>query len=679
MSPQREKIIAVAATVVIVLVFCAPMFRHFDGFQSADAYRMADWRHDLSFYFHAKLALFQFGEFPLRSHLVGGGYPILGHPSDGSLSPFSIPFLLLPPWLAIRFNLMLLLWLGTFGTYLLARRVLGLDLVPALLSATAFAFAGWFPSFMLVGFYVQAFYLMTPLALYALLRKEATWRGGVGAGLLLLPILLQSGLGILAVGHFLLLATVLVAAHRSERPRALFIALGAFLILSAAVSYHGVITWWGSFAVAAVIALVAWRWEPLRALAAAWRPYALRLAVAALTLALVGCAKWAAVLDVMGRGTYVHEQLGKAGDVYRFDGPTNDDKVFYKSAGAFLRHAHATVTRHPTYTTEGWPAQAEYASMGLTYGVLALFLLAAALARRRLAPWIVLWLFYAVCCFGPNLPGDPFRTFLWGLPGFFRVNHSYKYLNFFLVLSATVSFGAAAAWLTEKTKARWAWIPVALLLLWPLWQNAPLWADLLREPVDVTFEPGAYYQVHQLPEGMNPDDDPGEIKRRGLADGMRERARPTTATEFFNVPRGIGLIDWYADITLPEQTVPRYWVLSSGELAANPNYAGECAWQDVSGEMLDLRFTFNTVDVHYQSAKAQFLQLNQNYDPAWRVSRGSVTEIDGRLGIAVPAGEHRVRLTYWPTRTLTALFFSLMSLVAALVILLRPRRRDTSD
>ena len=168
-----------------VLVFCGPMFTS-DGLRQGDDYRDEDWLHDLSFSLHLKRGL-RDGEFPLRSHLVGGGYPILGHPSDGTLSPFSLPFVILPIGTAVRFNLVFLLWLGALGMYALGRAQLGLSPSAAGAAALAFAFSGWFPSMMLAGFYVQAFYLLVPLALHVLLGRGSGLRRSLAAASVIVP------------------------------------------------------------------------------------------------------------------------------------------------------------------------------------------------------------------------------------------------------------------------------------------------------------------------------------------------------------------------------------------------------------------------------------------------------------------------------------------------------------
>ena len=211
--------------------------------RQGDSFRDEDWLHDISFSFYLKEGILTHQEFPLRTHLVGGGYPVLGHPSDGTMSPFSLPFLLLSPELAVRLNLLVLLWLGTLGVYGLARRELHLNDGPALAAAAAFAFSGWFPSFMLAGFYVQVFYLLTPLILHLLLRPGRMLRSSLLAGLLLCPVLFQAGTGLAAIAHFLAVGSFLLCSVRdqSDGPGRVLrglLGLASVLVLSVLLAHH---------------------------------------------------------------------------------------------------------------------------------------------------------------------------------------------------------------------------------------------------------------------------------------------------------------------------------------------------------------------------------------------------------------------------------------------------------
>ncbi|MCB1154435.1 hypothetical protein KDL45_12350, partial [bacterium] len=586
---RREAVAAVLGTLLLALVFCSPMFVHPDGMRQGDGYRDEDWLHDLSFYFYLKKALTEYGQFPLYTHLVGGGYPILGHPSDGSLSPAAIPFLLFKPEVAVRLVMILLLWVGTLGSYWLARERLNLPPPFAFLSAGAFAFSGWFPSFMLTGFYVQIFYLLTPMILHVIQRRRSPARDGVIAGLLLYPVLCQSGNGLPAIGHFLTVTTWLFAAQDLRREgdvpqRVWGHALGLFLFISFVVSYSALFTPVGSVLGVAGALWLASKYPTSRRMVLAWRPYLVRLVVAVVILSALGTGKTFSILDTMTGGHYRHgdkdlttgyrygrvpSKFGLAkrivlafdevGRLRRGDPPLpelahlatdtttpfldiilgvkkGDGKSFYHPL-TFLKYFHRHLPLQTTYRN-GWPDNAEYAGLGLTYGVMAVFLLATTLALRRSAPWLIVFAFELLICMGPNLPGDPYRTFVWGIPGFEAFNNPFKYFNFFIVVAVTQVFGAGIFALTRFVPAKAALVVGGGLLLWPLTHNAPIFAQLLSKPVK-TFEKTAdFYQIHQIPDDEMLGMPRRAIQRLGMSLLNRERFRYDCMREYFNVPAG---------------------------------------------------------------------------------------------------------------------------------------------
>ena len=81
----------------LLVLFCAPMLSTPDGFLSGDSYRDNDWLTDRFFDLAARKTLLEEGAFPLRSHLIGGGYPTLGQPFDGSWAPTLLAILLFGP------------------------------------------------------------------------------------------------------------------------------------------------------------------------------------------------------------------------------------------------------------------------------------------------------------------------------------------------------------------------------------------------------------------------------------------------------------------------------------------------------------------------------------------------------------------------------------------------------
>ena len=658
-SDLRHALWAALLLSVAVLVFCAPMFAS-DGLRQGDDYRDEDWLHDLSFSLHLGRGL-RDGEFPLRSHLVGGGYPILGHPSDGTLSPFSLPFVILPVGAAVRFNLVFLLWLGALGMYGLGRAQLGLGPWAAGAAALAFVFSGWFPSMMLAGFYVQAFYLLVPLALHLLLGRGSGLRRSLAAGLLLLPILLQGGPAIVAVLHFVGLAAVVVAppdpASGERDPWSATRVLALLLAGSAVVGLaHGALGLGGAVVVCGVAAAAAVIQRPT------WSPMALRVAIVVVVLVAVGAAKLASIADLTARGTDYFAVSGDAG--YPFGTALDAERSFYSSPASFVGHLQRPLERVTTYD-EDFPEAEEYAPLGLTLPVVLLFGLACAFAWRRMAPWALLWLLYGLLCFGPNTIGDPYRLFVWGLPGFSVLSDPYKYFNFFLLIPVALGFGMAV----ELAVARWgrgALVAAGLLLLWPALQNMQLWSTLFSVPADPLPAASTFHQISLEP--------PAGFDRFEHPEMYREFFRPDAVREFFTIPAGIGVINWYADIYSPEHPVPRYMIDAAGGRTDAPGWRG-AAWADGPCTVAEPRLTANRVEIDVDVQATCTVVINQNHDRGFSSDLGTVIEEQGLLAVrlsvpGVAPGAHRIVLRYRPRWLLAALATSGLSLAAVLALLL---------
>jgi hypothetical protein len=639
-----------------VAIFCAPMFVT-DGVRQGDDYRDEDWLHDISFSFHLAEGL-RDGELPLRSKLVGGGYPILGHPSDGTLSPLSLPFLVLPVGAAVKFNLLLLLWLGALGMHGLAREQLRLEPAGAIAAALAFVVSGWFPSMMLAGFYVQALYLLAPLALHLLLGTRSGLRRALGAGLVLLPLLLQAGPGLLAVLHFVgVSALVLGTGDRSARSSAGI--LVAVLGVSAAVGLaYGVFGGVGVAAVALTLGVAALTLTMPTGLTT----MLLRVALLVAVLLTVGAAKWVSIVDLSSRGTDFFALSADAGYPY---GPEEDTfGSFYSSPGSFLQHLHSPIDRVGHYGDDDTPDGEEYASLGLTLPLVLLFGVVCAVRWRRMAPWAMLWLLYVLLCFGPNGVGDAYRWLVWSLPGFSVVSDPYKYFNFFLLIPVALAFGLAV----EVGIRRWgnvAAVGLGALLLLPALQNGALWGTLFSESAEAQPEVSEFHQLALEP--------PADLSEYEHPEMYRESFRPDAVREFFTLQSGVGVINWYADIYLPENAVPRFRINDLGRVTENSDWRGE-VWTDGLCSLSEPRFTSNTVSVDVRVRAPCTVVVNQNHDPGFVTNLGEIVNVEGLLGVTLSlddlgAGSERLVLRYRPRWLLRALGVSGLSLAGVLCFL----------
>ena len=591
------------------LALCLPMFLHPDGIRSGDAYRDNDWLSILLFPAWLHTAVTELGQFPLWCPYVGGGYPAVLHPSDLSLTPLALPVLALGPVWGIKVDLLLLTLVGGLGVLGLAREHLGLGPWAATFSAVAYVAAGWFPSMMMVGFFNLAIYHLVPPLLLCLVRAAERLRHAIPAGLLLGWLAFLGGTGTLTVALFATLLTLGLAGSRLVRDRRR-------------------------------------AWRPLVALAAT--------AGIAVCLAAVRIDGVATLLD---RGVYSHAE-GRGGQDYAaIDWEAWNDHV-YPDAATFARAAVTHAPREASYGADGWPTSREYAHLGLPWLAVLLLLPAWVVAGRRLAPWLLAGGAFLLLCFGPNAPVDLYRLLIWEVEPLRAISQFYKYGNYFVMLVAVVGSGAVLdpllARLADPRLRAAAGALVLVGLGVSLAFNARPLAALCRLPLPDVERADAFDQVAA---SHNPVPELGETV-------YRERARVDGLVELYNLRAGVGTVDWYADIYLPEHAIPARFVdPTTGRETANPDYRGEVTVAEGSGRIVGWRPRANTLDVTLNLDGPCTLVVNQNHDPGWRSDDGEVFALRGRLALRLDGqGERTVRLRYRPDRFLRGLGISLFTL-----------------
>jgi hypothetical protein len=94
------------------------------------------------------------------------------------------------------------------------------------------------------------------------------------------------------------------------------------------------------------------------------------------------------------------------------------------------------------------------------------------------------------------------------------------------------------------------------------------------------------------------------------------------------------------------------------------------------GRVLEFRRTTRTALVGVELEVPSRVLVNQHLAPGWSASTGTLVEDGGKLAIDLPAGKHRVELSYWPATLLPGASLSLLGVLLALVVWRfgRPRR-----
>lgn len=665
MSPRWSSGLLVLAVLAMATgLFASPM-----GIASGDGFRDNDWLNCRSFDVQSRIALLEHHQFPLRSHLVGGGFPTIAHPSDGSWAPTLLAVLLFGDVIGVKVNVLILLLVGGWGVLRLGR-VLGLAERGAAFAALAFVLSGWLPSMLLVGFYNQAFFLLAPAIAALLLESPGRPARLLWAGLLLAFVLQQGGHAFPATCFFLGLVVWLGALDRSLLPL-----VGLLLLLAPpAFARELVAVWplvlgWG-----AALVLLATQ----RAFVARLLPVAARLLLVLAIACSLGAARIVG-LDWLGEqgGSYEHTLVRTDATWFPdVDGPSLAEERFYEGVEPFLVSLWARVPSEGRYGATwgrlGDPLDYEYSYLGLTPGVMALLFLGLFFGwrepRRRVATLV--FVAFSGICFGWHLPVDLHFLMTWGVPTLDAFSQPLKYWNFFVLLGGVLLAGVAV---DRLPSGRWVLVALGLVLLWPLIQNRQALAEQFAEPVaDVEVEP--FHQVALVAEPSWLDFEDADIREMGAELFLRDYGRPALATEYVNSRRGVGTIDHYGSMVLGEAAVPRRYVTLDGAVLDNPRYRGE-AWSD-AGTVGAVRVRPNDVEVDVVMHGAGRLVVNQSWLPGFTVDRGVLLDEGGLLAVDLPAGAQTVSFRFAPRKLLAGLAWSGGTALLWVFALVWTRRRS---
>ena len=131
----------------------------------SDTYRSHDWLEVAKLDFYARKSLLQWHSLPLWNPLLAGGQPQFSHPSDGSMGPLILASVLFGEVLGMKINVGLAALLGAWGVLFLLRSGLGLGISAAFVGALGYAWSGWLPARVAVGFYESSLVVAWPAVL----------------------------------------------------------------------------------------------------------------------------------------------------------------------------------------------------------------------------------------------------------------------------------------------------------------------------------------------------------------------------------------------------------------------------------------------------------------------------------------------------------------------------------
>ena len=167
-TARREQL-AVGLLLVALSWQLAPLFAQPFATQAvigSDNYRSHDWLEVTKLDYYARKSLLEWKQLPLWNPLLAGGMPQFSHPSDGTMGPLIAAPLLFGHVLGMKVNIALVALIGTLGLFFLLRRCLSLSIAAAAAAALGYAWSGWLPARVAVGFYESCLVVAWPALLY---------------------------------------------------------------------------------------------------------------------------------------------------------------------------------------------------------------------------------------------------------------------------------------------------------------------------------------------------------------------------------------------------------------------------------------------------------------------------------------------------------------------------------
>ena len=197
-----------------------------------------DWDFEAELHWVAYYSVKHFHQFPLWNPYKCGGMPMLGNPQSRILTPFFLLHLIVGPMVGMHLEITLHLAIAWAGGYLFAR-LLNLGPLSALVAATVFPAAGWFPLHMGEGHLVFLAIAYLPWLLAAITVAEQRFQIAVVVIAFLFAFSLGEGSVLMVVtempviGIYALFETL---RRRSLRPLLAIAAGGALGLGIAAVA-----------------------------------------------------------------------------------------------------------------------------------------------------------------------------------------------------------------------------------------------------------------------------------------------------------------------------------------------------------------------------------------------------------------------------------------------------------
>jgi hypothetical protein len=314
-----------------------------------------------------------------------------------------------------------------------------------------------------------------------------------------------------------------------------------------------------------------------------------------------------------------------------------DEDPFYGAPfvpGAFDMFFQMFLSRAQPHDPQLWMPYV--LNVGSYVGIVPLLLAGLAIfaVPRMYIAWIASGFFALWISLGPAAPIDLWH-FLHQLPGFSMLRVPSRF-NVYVLLCIALLAGAGLGVLRERIdhEAR---------------GRIAAWVICFGVAINLIFVNGEIFRVAFSIPPLELET-PGELRQHYAYSPFIERYREAALYEVHpNWPSGsYPAVLENRGVRWSFKTLP---FPSAALSAEDPAYRGEAVIATGAGEITELALTPNRVRVTTDGGGG-LLKLNINYDPGWQVVAGkplSLAEVDGVIGINLPAGRRTLELAYRPT------------------------------
>ncbi len=206
---KSNLILAFLVFLFLAVLFTAPVY------DNQDMWGQKDWDQFVMWNAVPHRTIREFGQFPLWNPYVNGGNVMLAHPQSAFLSPFFIFVLMFGPYLGLKIQITVHVFLGLWGMYLLAKHY-GLRDMSAHLAAYIFMFAAVFPLHLTEGHTEWLCMAFMPWLFLCFLKGAIDIRYVLGGIVFLSLILLNGSVDVFNIFNVFLMLFAVLAGLQSR-------------------------------------------------------------------------------------------------------------------------------------------------------------------------------------------------------------------------------------------------------------------------------------------------------------------------------------------------------------------------------------------------------------------------------------------------------------------------------